>query len=181
MRCHWYRGVFYIVVSELFLVSRHLVAFKVRYVSDCNLSRRRVEKAKCRRTSAQNTESWWGELTQPDLEKSEYCIGHENGLYHWWGFITAGTQTCVCTIGPSQAIPSLLIGVVLSPRIDMWGTFTNTGYIGMPTSLGMVWTLIHCHRWGSLTDKPRTRISQCPSMSVADITDCATSPTTVKM
>ena len=26
------------------------------------------------------------------------------------------TQTCDCTIGPSRAIPSLLIGVVLSPR-----------------------------------------------------------------
>ena len=80
------------------------------------------------------------------------------------------------TIGPSQATPSLLIGVVLSPRTDMWGAVTNTGYDSMPTSLGIARTQIHCLRQGSVADKPRT--SRCPSVSVADITDCecATSP-----
>ena len=34
--------------------------------------------------------------------------------------------------------------------------------------------LIHCLGRGSVVDKPHT--SQCPSLSVADITDCATSP-----
>ena len=41
----------------------------------------------------------------------------------------------------SLAIPSLLLGVVLSPRTDMWGADTNTGYKGTPTSLGIVRTL----------------------------------------
>ena len=45
----------------------------------------------------------------------------------------AGTRTHDCTIGPSQAIPSLLIGAVLSSRTDMWGAVTNTGNNGMPT------------------------------------------------
>ena len=56
----------------------------------------------------------------------------------------------------------------------MWGAVTNTGYDGMPTSLGIVQTQIHCLRQGSVGDKPRT--SRCPSVSVADITDCTTTP-----
>ena len=44
---------------------------------------------------------------------------------------------------------------------------------GMPTSLGLVCRLIHCLRWGSVADKPRT--SRCTIVSVGDITDCATS------
>ena len=55
----------------------------------------------------------------------------------------------------------------------MWGAVTNTGKNSMPTSLGIVRTLIHCLRWGSVADKPRT--AWYPSVSVADITDCATS------
>ena len=55
----------------------------------------------------------------------------------------------------------------------MWGAVTNTGYNGMPTSLGLVCRLIHCLRWGSVADKPRT--SRCTIVSVGDITDCATS------
>ena len=50
----------------------------------------------------------------------------------------------------------------------MWGAINNTGYNGMPTSLGLVWMLIHWLGQGSMADKPRT--SQCPSVSVADIT-----------
>ena len=69
----------------------------------------------------------------------------------------------------------MLIGVVLSPRTDIWGAVTNTGYNGMPTSFGFMRTLIRCLRQGSLADKLRT--SRCPSVSVADITDCTTSPT----
>ena len=53
----------------------------------------------------------------------------------------------------------------------MWGAVTNTGYDGMPTSLGTVRTLIHCLGQGSMTDKPST--FRCTSMSVADIKDCA--------
>ena len=34
--------------------------------------------------------------------------------------------------------------------------------------------LIHCFRRVPMTDKPRT--SRCPGLSVADITNCATSP-----
>ena len=45
---------------------------------------------------------------------------------------------------------------------------TNTGYDGMPTSLGIAWMLIHSLGLGSLADKPHT--SHCPSVSVADIT-----------
>ena len=56
----------------------------------------------------------------------------------------------------------------------MWGAVTNTGYDGMPTSLGIVQMQIHCLGRGSVADKPPT--SQCPSVSVADITDCANSP-----
>ena len=55
-----------------------------------------------------------------------------------------------------HSISSLQIGVVLSPRTDMWGAVTNTGYISMPTSLGIVRTLIHCLGQGSMADKPRT-------------------------
>ena len=76
----------------------------------------------------------------------------------------AGTQTWDRTIGPSRAIPSLLKGVVLSSRTYMRGAITNTSYSGMPTSLGIVRTLIHCLRRGSLADKPRT--SWCPCVSV---------------
>ena len=54
----------------------------------------------------------------------------------------------------------------------MWEAVINTGYNGMPTPLGLVQTLIHCLGLGSMADKPCT--SQCPSVSVADITDCAT-------
>ena len=75
----------------------------------------------------------------------------------------AGTRTCDLTIGPSQATPSLPIGVLLSPHTDMWGAVTN----GMPTSLGIMQTLIHCLGQGSVADKLGT--SQYPSMSVADI------------
>ena len=56
----------------------------------------------------------------------------------------------------------------------MWGAVTNTVYNGMPTSLGLVQTQLHCLGRGSMADKPRT--SQCPSVSVADIIDCTTSP-----
>ena len=103
----------------------------------------------------------------------------ESGLPQWtWSVCLnsafARTQTRNHTIGPSQAIPSLLIGIVLSPRTDMCGAVTNTGYYGMPTSLGIVQMLIHCLGRGSMADNPHT--SQYPSMSVADITDCATSP-----
>ena len=69
-------------------------------------------------------------------------------------------------------MPSLLIG--LSPRTDIWGAVTNNSYNGMLTSLGIVQMLIHCLGQRSMADKPLT--SQCPSVSVADITDCATSP-----
>ena len=48
------------------------------------------------------------------------------------------------------------------------------GYNGIPTSLGIVRTLIHCLGRGPVADKPCT--SRYPSVSVADITDCATSP-----
>ena len=75
-----------------------------------------------------------------------------------------------------QATPSLLIGVVLSPRTDMWGAVTNTGYDGMPTSLGIVQTLIQSLGRRSAADKLRVHTSQCSSVSVADITDSATSP-----
>ena len=57
---------------------------------------------------------------------------------------------------------------VLSPRTDMWGAVTNTGYNGMPTSLGRVQTLIHC----SDEDLVQTShvhsysTSWCPSVSV---------------
>ena len=71
-------------------------------------------------------------------------------------------------------MPSLLIVVVLSPCTDMWGAVINTGYNGMTTSLCIVRTLIHCLGQGSMADKPST--SRCPSVSVADITDCVTSP-----
>ena len=57
-----------------------------------------------------------------------------------------------------------------------WGS--NTGYDNMPTSLGIVQTQIHCLGQGSVADKPHT--SQCPSMSVADITDCTTSPAMIQ-
>ena len=56
-----------------------------------------------------------------------------------------------------------------------WGRLPT--YDGMPISLGIVQMLIHSLRWGSVADKPRT--SWCPSVSVADITDCATSPTLI--
>ena len=58
----------------------------------------------------------------------------------------------------------------------MWEavTVTNTGYNSMPTSLGIVRMLIHCLLRGTATNKLRT--SQCPSVSVAGITDCANSP-----
>ena len=58
----------------------------------------------------------------------------------------------------------------------MWEavTVTNTGYNSMPTSLGIVRMLIHCLLQETATNKLRT--SQCPSLSVADITDCANSP-----
>ena len=46
-----------------------------------------------------------------------------------------------------------------------------TQYDGMTTSLGIVWTQIHCLR----RRKPCT--SRCSSVSVADITNCATNPT----
>ena len=87
----------------------------------------------------------------------------------------ARTGTHDCTIGPSQATPSLLIGVVLSTCTDRCGVVTNTSYDGMPTSLGIVLMLIHCLWQGSVADKPR--LSQRPRESVADIADCATSPT----
>ena len=44
---------------------------------------------------------------------------------------------------------------------------------------GFVQMLIKCLGRGSMADKPHT--SQCPSMSVADITDWATSPAKVKI
>ena len=56
----------------------------------------------------------------------------------------------------------------------MWGTVTNTSNDGMLTSFGIVWTQIHCLGQGSVADQPHT--SRCPGVSVADITDCATSP-----
>ena len=50
---------------------------------------------------------------------------------------------------------------------------TTTGYNGMPTSMCILRTLIHCLVWGSMADKPHT--SQWPSVSVADKTDCVAS------
>ena len=44
----------------------------------------------------------------------------------------------------------------------------------MPTSLGIVQMQIHCLGPGSVAEKPHT--SRCPAVSVADITDWATSP-----
>ena len=96
----------------------------------------------------------------------------ESGLPHWtWSVchksVPAGTWTKDCTIGPSQAVPSLLLGVVHiipSPCTDMWGEVTNTSYNSMPTSLGIMRMLISCLGWGSMADKPRT--SRCPSVSV---------------
>ena len=69
-------------------------------------------------------------------------------VYHIYiGIVVSGTlATGNLTIGPSQATPSLLIGVVLSSSPDMWGVVTNTSYNGTPTSLGIVPTLIHCLR-----------------------------------
>ena len=98
----------------------------------------------------------------------------ESGLSHWTWSVRLNptptrTQTRNLTIGPSQAILSLLIGVVFSPCTDMWGAVTNTGYNGMPTSLGIVWTLFHFLIRGSVADKIIT--SQYSSVSVADITD----------
>ena len=98
----------------------------------------------------------------------------ESGLPHWtWSVrlksTPARTQTHDCIKGPSQATPSLLIGVVLSTLTDMWVEVINTGYDGMPTSLGKVWMQIRCLGQGSVADKPHT--SWCPSESVADITD----------
>ena len=80
------------------------------------------------------------------------------------------------TIGPSQATPSLLIGVVqyYHHAHICGGQLATPGYDGMPTSLFIVLTQIHYLGGGSVADKPRT--SQCSSVSVADITDCATSP-----
>ena len=69
----------------------------------------------------------------------------------------AGTQTRNRTFGPSRAIPSLLIIVVLSPFTDLWRAITNTRYDGMTTSLGIVQTLIHCLIQGSVVDKPITK------------------------
>ena len=56
----------------------------------------------------------------------------------------------------------------------MWivGAVTNTGYDGMPHG-GHISKLRSLER-GSVADKPHT--SCCPSVSVADITACATSP-----
>ena len=51
---------------------------------------------------------------------------------------------------------------------------TNTGYDGMPTSLVIVQMLICSLGWGSAADKLHT--SQCLCISVADVTDCASSP-----
>ena len=61
----------------------------------------------------------------------------EHGL-----FAISPSQTRNHTIGPSQATPSLLIAVVLSPRTDIWGAVTNTSYDGLPTSLG-IHILVH--------------------------------------
>ena len=62
---------------------------------------------------------------------------------------------------------------MLNRKFQKWGRLpvTNTGYDGMTTSLGIVWTQIHCLR----RRKPCT--SRCSSVSVADITNCATNPT----
>ena len=51
---------------------------------------------------------------------------------------------------------------------------TNTVYNGMPTSLGIMQMLIPSLGRGFVADKPCA--SQYPSMSIADISDCATSP-----
>ena len=59
----------------------------------------------------------------------------------------------------------------------MWGAVTYTSYKGMPTSLGIVKTQIHCLRQESMADKPHT--SPSPRLSVADVTDWNTSPTTI--
>ena len=63
---------------------------------------------------------------------------------------------------------------IITEGTDMCGAVTIIGYNTMPTSLGIVQTVIHCLGRGSLADKPRA--SLYPSVSVADITDCATTP-----
>ena len=121
------------------------------------------------------------------MYKGFFCVGlyavfiYICVLYYHWECCIQNTdnwhfQLCYhCTIGPGQAKPSLLIGVVLSLRTDMWGAVTNTGYDGMPSSLGIVQTLIHSLGRRSAADKLHST-SQCSSVSVTDITDSATSP-----
>ena len=48
----------------------------------------------------------------------------------------------------------------------MWEAVTNASYNGVPTYLGIVQMLIH--------HLGQAMYIQCPSVSVADITDCAT-------
>ena len=60
------------------------------------------------------------------VAKTCLITSSESGLPHWiWSVrlksAPAGTWTHDRTIGPSQATPSLLIGVVLSPSTGMWG------------------------------------------------------------
>ena len=119
----------------------------------------------------------------PNVEGSASCLitSSESGLIHWtWSVhlksAPARTLTYGHTIGPSQATLPLLIDVVLSPHTVMWGVVTNTGYDSMPISLGIVRMQIHCLWQGSVTKQHTSWCPRCPSVSVADITDCATSP-----
>ena len=102
----------------------------------------------------------------------------EHGLYALSPLLP-GLELMTAPIGPSWATSPLLIGVVLSLHREMWVGVTNISYDSRLTSLGIVWMQIHCIGRGSVANKSRT--SRCPSVSVSDITYCATSPTFQKM
>jgi hypothetical protein len=57
-------------------------------------------------------------------------------------------------MGPSQAMQSFPVGVVLSPQTG--GEVTNTRYESMPASLGLMRPQIQAFEQGSVVDKPRT-------------------------
>ena len=72
------------------------------------------------------------------------------------------------TISPSQATLITRICAVLSPRTDMWGAVTNTGYNGIPTSLGIVQMLIHEMRENGTID------IMCPPLTLLFLLFCTT-------
>ena len=80
-----------------------------------------------------------------------------------------------CTFGPSQDTLPLLIVLIYPQCTDLLGVVTNTGYNSMPTSLHSA-DANPLFRRGSVVTVDKPRASRSPSMLVADITDCATSP-----